>query len=78
LDVLRWVPFSNDLNQYLLTVRSLPPGTYEIEADGRSLGTFSDRVLSAGLNISAATGDAWQPGGPWDAQSTFGRSRRLR
>jgi hypothetical protein len=47
----------------------LPTGDYTIRADERSLGTFTAERLSQGMNIASMTADAWEPGGPWDAQS---------
>jgi len=65
----RWVPLPEGLNQYRLAITNLPPGDYEIRADGRRLGNVSAERLSRGLNISSMTADGWEPGGPWDAQS---------
>lgn len=64
----RFIPIPDTLNQYLLTIHNLPKDRYAITADARSLGTFSADALSKGLNLSSATADPWQPGGPWDAQ----------
>ncbi|MEP0844160.1 MAG: hypothetical protein HRF43_15775 [Phycisphaerae bacterium] len=65
----RFIPFPDQLNRYLLAVKDLPAGRYEITADGRAVGTFDAGQLSAGVNLSSATADPWQPGGPWDAQA---------
>jgi lysophospholipase L1-like esterase len=67
----RFVPVPNELNRYLLTVKDLPPDRYEVIADGRSAGHFTAEQLAAGVNIASTTGDAWQPGGPWDAQANL-------
>lgn len=67
----RFIPFPDQLNRYLLTVKELPEGKYEVLADGRKLATYSHKQLAASVNISFATSDAWQPGGPWDVQSTL-------
>lgn len=67
----RFIPFPDQLNRYLLTVKELPEGKYEVLADGRKLATWSHKQLAAGANISFATSDPWQPGGPWDVQSTL-------
>jgi len=64
----RFVPFPDELARYGLTVKNLPPGQYEILASNRLVGRFSAEQFAAGLNITSATPDAWQPGGPWDAQ----------
>jgi lysophospholipase L1-like esterase len=63
----RFVPIPDELNRYMLTVASLPPGRYDVLVEGRPLGAWSDKQLAAGLNIASATADGWEPGGPWDA-----------
>ncbi|MBI5384170.1 MAG: SGNH/GDSL hydrolase family protein [Verrucomicrobia bacterium] len=65
----RWVPIPEGINRYMLTVKNLPAGDYEIRAEGRRLGKASANRLARGLNISSMTSDGWEPGGPWDAQS---------
>lgn len=65
----RFIPIPAELNRYMLTVRGLAEGRYEVKADDRSLGQFSARQLSDGVNIASATADGWEPGGPWDAQA---------
>jgi hypothetical protein len=65
----RFIPIPDQLNRLMLTVKNLPPGKYAIEAGGRGLGTFDAKQLEAGVNISSATADGWQPGGPWEAQA---------
>lgn len=66
----RFVPIPDELNRYLLTVRGLSAGRYELQVDHRRLGTFTHDQLAATLNIASTTADAWEPGGPWDAQAT--------
>jgi hypothetical protein len=70
----RFVPIPDELNRYMLTVRDLAAGRYEVVADGRLVGKYSDLELAAGVNLGSATPDAWEPGGPWDAQATVLRS----
>jgi lysophospholipase L1-like esterase len=74
-----YIPFGNELNRYLLTVTDLPEGQYEVTAGGRALGDWSADTLAHGINIASATTNAWQPGGPWEAQAdalkTFTESR---
>ena len=65
----RFIPIPEQLNRYLLTVRNLPPGQYEIRVEGRLVGTVTGQQLHDGMNISSMTADAWEPGGPWDAQA---------
>lgn len=64
-----FIPFGDELNRYLLTVKNLPAGRYEILAAARPLGTWTGDALGRGINIASATADPWQPGGPWDAQA---------
>jgi lysophospholipase L1-like esterase len=64
-----FIPFGDELNRYLLTVKNLPAGRYEVMAGARPLGTWTADALSRGINIASATADPWQPGGPWDAQA---------
>jgi lysophospholipase L1-like esterase len=64
-----FVPFQDDLNRYVLQVDNLADERYELVVDGRKVGTFAKQALAKGVNIASATGDAWQPGGPWDAQA---------
>jgi len=66
----RFVPFKSKLNRYMLTVRNLPKGHYKLTVDDRGIGTYRHNQLAQGINISSSTVNAWQPGGPWDAQST--------
>ncbi len=65
----RFIPIPDELNRYMITVRNLAQGRYAIEVDGRGLGTFPSEQLARGLNIASATSNAWEPGGPWDAQA---------
>jgi len=70
----RFVPIHEELNRYLLSVKGLPPGKYDVLADERKLGTWSAAQLAGGINIASATADPWQPGGPWDVQATIIKS----
>lgn len=65
----RWVPVGEGLDRYLLTVKNLPPGDYQITVDGRAAGKTNAGHLARGLNISNITDNGWNPGGSWDAQS---------
>lgn len=66
----RFVPVHDQLNRYMLAVKGLPPGRYEIRAEDRPIGSFTSQQLATGLNMSSLTPNAWQPGGPWDAEAT--------
>jgi acetyl esterase/lipase/lysophospholipase L1-like esterase len=63
-----YIPIGEELNRYMLTVRGLAAGRYELTADGRVLGRWKSGDLERGINIASATGDPWIPGGTWDAQ----------
>jgi hypothetical protein len=67
----RFVPIPDQLNRYLLAVQQLPEGRYEVRVDDRLLGAFTSKQLATGLNIASLTANAWQPGGPWDAEATI-------
>ena len=63
------IPFPAELGRYMLTVTGLDAGSYEVLAGNRKLGKFTGTQLAAGMNIAFSTADAWEPGGPWDAQA---------
>ena len=65
----RFVPVPAELNRYLLSVKNLPAGKYDVSADDRAVGSFTAAQLSEGVNIASTTANAWQPGGPWNAQA---------
>ncbi len=65
----RFVPFPSELNRYLLSVKNLPVGKYEVLADERSVATFTAQQLANGVNVASMTANAWEPGGPWNAQA---------
>ena len=65
----RFVPVLTELNRYVLCVKNLPKGRYDISADGRGVATLSSEQLAAGINIASSTSNGWEPGGPWNAQA---------
>ena len=65
----RFVPALTELNQYLLTVKHLPEGRYDLTVDGRGVGTFTAKNFADGLNIASHTANGWEPGGPWNTQA---------
>lgn len=65
----RWIPVPDGINRYMLQVRNLPEGDYELTVDGRPLGKEKSGTLEKGLNIASMTASGWEPGGPWDVQS---------
>jgi lysophospholipase L1-like esterase len=70
----QFVPIPDELNRYMLAVRGLTEGKYEVIADGRLVSKYSSQELAAGVNLASATPDPWEPGGPWDAQAAILRS----
>jgi lysophospholipase L1-like esterase len=65
----RFIPIPEDLNRYMLAVKNLGPGKYDLKVSGRAVGTFTADDLARGVNLSSATADGWEPGGPWEAQA---------
>lgn len=65
----RFIPIPDQLNRYMLAVKGLSPGRYELTVSGRAVGTWTAEQLAGDINISSATPDGWVPGGPWDAQA---------
>ncbi len=50
---LTLVPFTQDLNQEVLSVTNLPGGTYELRIDDAVVGEYADKDLAAGVNLAA-------------------------
>jgi lysophospholipase L1-like esterase len=67
----RFIPIPEQLNRYLLTVRNLRAGRYELTVDGRAVGIYDQDQLARGVNIASATPNGWEPGGPWDVQAAL-------
>jgi hypothetical protein len=54
------VPIMDDLNQFVLGVRSLPAGDYEVKIDGATVGVVPAAALAAGWNMGTpAAGPIW-------------------
>jgi len=51
-EALEWIPFEEQLNQQLLKVTGLQPGTYELRIDGITVGAFSSAQLARGINLA--------------------------
>jgi endoglucanase len=49
---LAWVPFQQDLNQEVLTVKNLAAGLYSLKIDGVPVATNSAADLARGINLS--------------------------
>jgi len=56
--VFKYLPFDQDLNQYVFTVTGLKAGTWKLTVQGLAVGTFAAAELSRGVNL------AMKPG-PW-------------
>jgi acetyl esterase/lipase/lysophospholipase L1-like esterase len=63
-----YIPIADELNRYMLSVKGLSEGRYEVTVDGRSLGKWKNADLDRGINIASATSNPWRPGGTWDVQ----------
>lgn len=74
LSSYRFVPISDKLSRYMLAVRNLLEGPYEVIVDGPTLGALKARQLAGGVNPCSATPDPWVLSGPWDAQATVLRN----
>ena len=49
---LDWVPFKQEFNQQVLTVRGLPPGGYELKIDGKKIRDLTAAELAQGVNLA--------------------------
>jgi lysophospholipase L1-like esterase len=47
------VPLTGELNREVLTVTSLPPGTYALSVDGTAVGSYAATGLATGVNLAA-------------------------
>ena len=63
------MPVPDELNRYMLTVKNLPQGRYEMRAEDRRSASSPTTSSPEGVNLASATADGWEPGGPWDAQA---------
>lgn len=63
-----FIPITDDLNRYGLTVSGLAAGRYEILAGDRRLGIWPADQLARGIDLASASAEPWEPGGPWHAQ----------
>lgn len=51
-EALDWIPFNNDMNREMLTVKGLRSGNYAVSIDGSSIGIFTGAELMAGVNLA--------------------------
>jgi len=54
-EALKYVPFTNDFNQELLTIKNIKPGDYHLLIDGELMGTWSSEQFAAGINLAEIT-----------------------
>jgi lysophospholipase L1-like esterase len=52
--ILKWVPIRDDLNHYMLTVKGLKPGKYEVRLGGKKAAEFTAEDLAKGVNLAEA------------------------
>jgi lysophospholipase L1-like esterase len=53
---LGWIPFQKELNQKILQVLGLKPGSYTLTIDGERQGDFTAELLASGLNLADLPG----------------------
>jgi lysophospholipase L1-like esterase len=61
----KWAPLEK-LSDYRLTVTGLPEGTYEVLAEGKSIGTTEAADLARGVNLNSLLLESMSPA-PWEA-----------
>ena len=66
---LLWMPFTQELNQYLLKVTGLAAGTYAIDVDGKRIGQWTAAQLATGLNLGPDGSDPYWPKTPWGGKA---------
>jgi lysophospholipase L1-like esterase len=54
-DALKLVPFTDEFNQEILTVKNLKNGNYNLLIDGERIGNWSARQFSEGINMAEIT-----------------------
>jgi lysophospholipase L1-like esterase len=52
---LDYVPFTEELNQEILSVTGLPGGSYALSIDQKPVGTFTAEALAVGINLAILT-----------------------
>jgi lysophospholipase L1-like esterase len=51
-EALSVIPFNDDMNREMLTIRGLGAGTFTLSIDGRPIGKWSGDELAAGINLA--------------------------
>jgi lysophospholipase L1-like esterase len=54
-EALKLVPFTNEFNKELLTVKNLKSGNYNLLIDGEQMGTWSAQQFADGINMAEIT-----------------------
>lgn len=54
-DALKLIPFTNDFNREMLTVKNLRTGNYKLLIDGGFMGAFTSNQFSDGVNMADIT-----------------------
>jgi lysophospholipase L1-like esterase len=54
-DALKLVPFTNEFNREMLTVKGLKAGNYDLMIDGEHIATYSAQNFNDGLNMAELT-----------------------
>jgi lysophospholipase L1-like esterase len=52
--IQKWTPIREDLNQYMLTVKGIKPGKYEVRLGGKKVADFTAENLAKGVNLAEA------------------------
>lgn len=54
-DALKLIPWTEDFNQEMLTVKGLANGKYQVKIDGQLIGSFDSKQLADGVNMALIT-----------------------
>ncbi|ANH81676.1 hypothetical protein A8C56_12400 [Niabella ginsenosidivorans] len=54
-EALKWVPFTDDLNQEVLQILNLDTGAYQLLIDGRPIAIYTAAQLRTGVNLAIQT-----------------------
>jgi lysophospholipase L1-like esterase len=52
--ILKWAPLLEEMNDYRLTVKGLPEGTYAVRLGGKQVAEYKAADLAKGVNLAAA------------------------
>ncbi len=54
-EALKLIPWTEEFNQEMLTVKGLPNASYQVKIDGEPVGKFDSKQLSEGVNMALIT-----------------------